>query len=139
MIKMTKKVENGLLLCLYLARKGRTRLETASGHLGVSLHFLEQIALKLRNENVLTSFRGPGGGYDILPDVTAFDVMKALSQSNKITPTPATFEGATVQALVDNVTKTLNNSLNNTLSSLVESLTPLVEQEKVSSEIQANS
>lgn len=77
-MKLTKRQQNGLLLVLYIARAGRCKLSEAAEQLGVSLHFLEQIARSLRVSGVLVSFRGPGGGYELLAEPTIGQVLLTL-------------------------------------------------------------
>ncbi len=82
-MKMNKAYENALLLTLYADRAGRCTLGQVAVTLGVSLHFLEQIARKLRKAGVLQSFRGPGGGYEIDGNPTVFDVIAAMGHKRR--------------------------------------------------------
>ena len=54
----------------------------------ISLHFLEQIFLKLKKSNLVRSHRGPGGGYKLLgskKDIKVSDVISAVDESIKTT------------------------------------------------------
>lgn len=84
-MRVNKKVENGLLLCFYLARAGRGTLEAVSSNLGLSLTFLGQVARKLRMAGILKSTRGLGGGYELNPTTTVLDVYRALEGSLMLT------------------------------------------------------
>lgn len=77
-MKMSKAFENAILLTLYADRAGRCTLSDVSQTQGVSLHFLEQIACKLRRAGILQSFRGPGGGYEVDGNPTVLDVITAM-------------------------------------------------------------
>lgn len=85
-MRMTKKVQNGLLLTLYICRSGRARLEDVAEELEVSQHFMEQVARKLRVEGVLKSVRGPGGGYELEGEPTVGQVFAALDPIQFIAP-----------------------------------------------------
>ena len=62
-------------------------VKTMSSELGVSYEFLTQIMLKLKKSSLITSVRGPGGGYKISKEVdkdvgiSVIDVLTALEQS----------------------------------------------------------
>lgn len=79
-MKLTKKVQYGLLLTTYLARNGFSNLQNAASKLGLSVHFLEQVARNLRQAGIIGVKRGPGGGYELNKDldVTVGDVVRAL-------------------------------------------------------------
>lgn len=77
-MKLNKAYQNAILLTLYADRAGRCTLSQVSETQGVSLHFLEQIARKLRKAGVLQSFRGPGGGYEVDGNPTVLDVIVAM-------------------------------------------------------------
>ncbi|MDA0902294.1 MAG: Rrf2 family transcriptional regulator [Proteobacteria bacterium] len=54
----------------------------------ISLSYLEQIFAKLRKAGIVTSIKGPGGGYIIendLDKITAADIIKATGESIKMT------------------------------------------------------
>lgn len=77
-MNFNKNVQYGLMLCFYLSRSGRSNLQIVSENLHLSVHFLEQIARKLRIAGVITSIRGPGGGYELKSNSTIDDVFNAI-------------------------------------------------------------
>lgn len=81
MLKLTKQQQYGLLLTLYIARAGRCKVSDAAEQLGLSVDFLEQISRRLRLAGVLSSFRGPGGGYELLGEPTVAQVVLGLGQA----------------------------------------------------------
>lgn len=81
-MKLTKQQQNGLLLVLYLSRSGRCNLAEVGKELSLSIHFLEQIACKLRRAGVLKSTKGPGGGYSVSDDPSVGQVLYALGSRN---------------------------------------------------------
>lgn len=78
-MKINKKTQYGLMFTLYLARAGRATVEDASHNLLLSKSFLEQVARRLRLAGVISSVRGPGGGYELKTDARMMDVFNALS------------------------------------------------------------
>lgn len=77
-MKLNKSAQYGILLGLYLVRAGRANLKDVSLNLNMSRSFLEQVASKLRRAGVLKSVRGPGGGYELIPNATVSNVLDAL-------------------------------------------------------------
>jgi Rrf2 family protein len=67
-----------LLLALYLSRSGKARIEDIAANLNLSKSFLEQIARQLRIAKVVTSVRGPNGGFTLSEGVTVNQVLNAL-------------------------------------------------------------
>lgn len=84
-MRLTRKVQYGVLFSLYLARAGRATIEDAAHNLGVSKPFLEQVARRLRIAGVISSTRGPGGGYEIDREATMVQVFNALSPVSFLT------------------------------------------------------
>lgn len=78
-MKLTKKVQYGILLALYITRSGRVTIEGAAEGLGLPAPFLFQIARRLNKHGVIKSFRGPKGGYELIGDPSVNDVFNALS------------------------------------------------------------
>lgn len=77
----TKKVQYAILFLAYLARnEGKGTVPKAAEHLGISVHFLEQIARKLRIGGLVTSSRGPGGGYTAANHACVGDILFALNE-----------------------------------------------------------
>lgn len=75
---MNKKVQNGLLLCIYLTRAGKANLPIISENLNIKLPSLQQIANKLTKAGVLKSTKGRDGGYELTGDPLVGDVFLAL-------------------------------------------------------------
>lgn len=80
-MKLNKEVQYALLFCLYVAQAGRARVSDVAEHLGIPLHFLEQIARRLRLSGLAKSIRGPGGGYELTPDLKVNQVLHAFKAS----------------------------------------------------------
>lgn len=85
-MRINKKAQYGVLLCLYIARAGRATIPEASANLKLSTPFLEQIARKLRIAGILTSVRGVKGGYEMPGEPTIAQILKALSPASILTP-----------------------------------------------------
>lgn len=66
---ITKDIENMATLIAHLrGKENPVRLEDVSVEKHISLHFLEQLARKLRLVGIVVSTRGPGGGYMLASD-----------------------------------------------------------------------
>lgn len=89
-MKINKKMQYGILLCLYLDRSGRTTMDNAAENLGVSKAFLDQIARNLRLSGLVKSTRGPGGGYELAGDPCVHEVFEALDPIRLISTKQAT-------------------------------------------------
>lgn len=83
-MKLTRRLQLGLLFTLYLTRSGRTTLASAAEGLQVSPSFLEQVANSLRKFGVVKSFKGPTGGYELVGEPRVVDVFDALAPLNLI-------------------------------------------------------
>lgn len=79
-MRFTKKTQYGILLALYLAKHGKSGTRRAAEDLAVSPTFLEHVVMDLRQANVITVKRGPGGGATIREDATLLDVVAALEK-----------------------------------------------------------
>lgn len=77
-MRIPKCVELGLLFGLHLTRVEKATVRQAATALGESKASLEQVAAKLRRNGVLTSVKGPNGGFQLNPSATVNDVFKAL-------------------------------------------------------------
>lgn len=61
---LTKDIEYSVIIISCLKNQTRpVKLEDIAKSKGLSLHFLEQVARKLRIAGYVKSVRGPGGGY----------------------------------------------------------------------------
>lgn len=79
-MKFNKKTIYGLLFCLYVDRAGRATVGEAAANLKAPLYFLQAIAGQLTKAGVLTSHRGPHGGFSLVnEEVTVLSVYKALN------------------------------------------------------------
>ena len=70
------------------AKQGPVSLSDISGRQGISLSYLEQLFAKLRRNELVTSVRGPGGGYRLSRpgcDINVAQVVDAVSESIDIT------------------------------------------------------
>jgi Rrf2 family iron-sulfur cluster assembly transcriptional regulator len=64
-------------------KTGPTRTEDLAKEIGASVHFLDQVMRKLRQANIVSVKRGPGGGYSLNPlygKLTAYDVASAVGR-----------------------------------------------------------
>ncbi len=74
-----------------LAKEGAdcvVNLSTIAERQQISLAYLEQLFLKLRRAGLVTSFRGPGGGYSVAraPNrITIAEIMMAVDEPVKMT------------------------------------------------------
>ena len=62
---------------------GPVNLMDISKRQGISLAYLEQLFLRLRKEGLITSSRGPGGGYRLQQprsDISVADVIRAVDE-----------------------------------------------------------
>jgi Rrf2 family iron-sulfur cluster assembly transcriptional regulator len=63
--------------------KGSITLADISERQGISLSYLEQLFAKLRKQGLVSSSRGPGGGYKLSrdsDDITVLDVISAVDE-----------------------------------------------------------
>jgi len=93
-MRISKKVQYGLMFTFYVSEKGMTRLGDAAEELAIPSVFLEQIAGKLRSAGVLKAKKGPGGGFVVNGDPTIGQVFEALDTHNLLTTEEVT-RGAT--------------------------------------------
>lgn len=66
------------------ARQGPVSLNDISGRQGISLSYLEQLFAKLRRSGLVSSVRGPGGGYRLSredADINVADIVDAVNES----------------------------------------------------------
>ena len=132
-MRLTKRTQLGILLCLYLCRSGRARLKDVAANLDVSESFLAQVANKLVKEGTLASTKGPNGGYELKPDVTVLEVMYGLQGSNFLTGAElnsyktGTPEKRALAKYSINLIGELNTALHKTITSIMK--------ESISSEV----
>lgn len=86
-MKLTTKGRYAVTAMLDLAlhgEKGPVPLAEISTRQEISLSYLEQLFSKLRKHNLVTSTRGPGGGYSVagnLADVAVSQIIGAVNES----------------------------------------------------------
>jgi len=86
-MKLTTKGRYAVTAMLDLAlneHKGPINLADISDRQGISLSYLEQLFSKLRRQNLVSSVRGPGGGYLLGNDranISVASVVDAVSES----------------------------------------------------------
>ena len=65
------------------AQSGPVSLADNSERQGISLSYLEQLFAKLRRRSLVTSVRGPGGGYQLSREMAAIDVAQVIDAVNE--------------------------------------------------------
>ena len=86
-MRLTTKGRYAVTAMLDLAlhqNQGSINLSDISGRQGISLSYLEQLFSKLRRSGLVTSARGPGGGYTLdksLENISVSDVINAVNES----------------------------------------------------------
>lgn len=84
-MKLTKKVQNGLLFVMYALRGGTVKIEDAAANLNLDKSFLSQVANKLKQAGVMKSKMGPGGGYTVVDDeVSVGQIIKVLTEKQTV-------------------------------------------------------
>jgi Rrf2 family iron-sulfur cluster assembly transcriptional regulator len=88
-MKLTSKGRYAVMAMADLARSGTnqpTSLSEISLRQGISLSFLEQIFLKLKENNLVQSSRGPSGGYLLAKtpeEIKVSSIIKAVDEKVK--------------------------------------------------------
>ena len=86
-MKISTKGRYAVLAMIELARHSQTHpvpLPQIAGKLGISQHYLEQLFVKMRRASLVSSTRGPGGGYILaMPpsEINMRDVLCAVGES----------------------------------------------------------
>jgi len=86
-MRLTTKGRYAVTAMLDLAIHGQTKpvsLNDISGRQGISLSYLEQLFAKLRRCDLVTSVRGPGGGYRLSraeSEISIAQVVDAVNES----------------------------------------------------------
>lgn len=65
------------------AQRGPVSLADISERQGISLSYLEQLFAKLRRGNLVSSVRGPGGGYQLSRDMAGIQVAEVIDAVNE--------------------------------------------------------
>ncbi|MCJ8312542.1 MAG: Rrf2 family transcriptional regulator [Saccharospirillaceae bacterium] len=90
-MKLTTKGRYAVTAILDLAlheTQGPTALADISTRQGISLSYLEQLFAKMRRSNLVTSIRGPGGGYKLSrakSEITVVDIVDSVNESMNVT------------------------------------------------------
>ena len=86
-MKLTTKGRYAVTAMLDLAihhEQGPINLADISSRQGISLSYLEQLFSRLRKQGLVTSSRGPGGGYTLgrtAEDISVSDVIRAVDET----------------------------------------------------------
>ena len=110
-MKLNKKLELGIRAVQSLKTNGEdpVRTQDLAVEIGTTTNFLEQVMRNLRIAGIVTSVRGPNGGYLLTNNkpVTAFQVAKAVGRdfgNEKTDNTPTSrLSLAVVRAFQDTV------------------------------------
>ncbi len=65
------------------AQKGPVSLAEISGRQGISLSYLEQLFSRLRKKSLVSSIRGPGGGYHLGKQMDTISVAEVVDAVNE--------------------------------------------------------
>ncbi|MFP4377087.1 MAG: RrF2 family transcriptional regulator [Spirochaetales bacterium] len=91
-MRITTKGRYALRAITNLAMKGTDRpvpIKTLAAEEGISPEFLEQIFFKLKKSGIISSVRGPGGGFVLEQapeEVSVKDIFDAVGEGLEITP-----------------------------------------------------
>ena len=83
-MKLSTKGRYAMIALVDLAiegEKGLVSLGEISDRQNISLNYLEQLFLKLRRKEIITSVRGPGGGYKLAKSAEAIRVSDIFNRS----------------------------------------------------------
>ncbi len=80
-MKLNKRTQYAFLFTLYLCRSGRATIDSIAEQLGLSACMLSSVANTLGKAKVVTSFKGPNGGYELNGDMTVGDVYIAMNDT----------------------------------------------------------
>jgi Rrf2 family iron-sulfur cluster assembly transcriptional regulator len=77
----------------------------------ISLSYLEQMFSKMRNEGLVTSIRGPGGGYVLSRSMDAISVAHIISAVEDTSPPTKLHDAAPVQDMAQDLWNAMNAKL----------------------------
>lgn len=83
-MRFNRAAQAAILFCMYLKTHGLSKIASASADLNISTHYLEQLAGKLKDQELITPVRGPGGGYRMDKEVTIGEIFHAIGALNVI-------------------------------------------------------
>lgn len=130
-MRLTKKGQYALMFTVYLTRSGMVRTQDVAQGLGISQHFIEQIARNLKNAGVISVKRGPGGGYEIKEGTnpTVAEVLRAVGITGLMTAKDTLnnnlrgFEGRVLNHIVGMASVELNSVFDQHIRAFGSSLT----------------
>jgi len=125
-MKLTTKGRYAVTAVLDLAfheKSGPVSLADISERQGISLSYLEQLFSRLRKNNVVSSTRGPGGGYSLAnPDteITMAQIILAVDENYDATSCggEGTCSGDAYQCLTHDLWQELSEEIHGFLSSI---------------------
>jgi Rrf2 family protein len=103
------------------SKKESFPIREISKRLGISEKVLEQVLLSLKNKGILTSKRGPQGGYRLLAgvmDLTVLDIVKMAGQRIEILP----IENIGKKQLIDSILSGMCRSVEEDIISELENV-----------------
>jgi len=114
---------------------GPVSLAAISERQGISLSYLEQLFAKLRRNDIVSSTRGPGGGYTLTNDVknvSVSDIILAVDESCKVVDCSDSDSAdchSTYQCLTHDLWQELSNEIRSFLDGI--SLSEIMQQKSV--------
>jgi Rrf2 family iron-sulfur cluster assembly transcriptional regulator len=123
---LSTKSDYGLVLLVQLAKVGERHLSLSevAKRTGLSLSYLEQIAVILRRKKIVKSIRGTVGGYKLArrpSELTLFEITKALGEEVNFTKCSA--KGCTCKAVYFCENVKLWHKLQRKLNKVLEEIT----------------
>lgn len=113
---------------------GPVSLAAISERQGISLSYLEQLFAKLRRNNIVSSTRGPGGGYTLTnnaDEVSVSDIILAVDETCKVVDCDESGGcHSNYQCLTHDLWQELSNEIRSFLDGI--SLSEIMSQEAVS-------
>lgn len=83
---ISKQIQYGILLTLYISRGGRVTISSAVEGLGLTRYRLNRVAAALKNSGVLRAIKGRTGGLELIGSPSVLDVMNALEPYKLMSP-----------------------------------------------------
>ncbi|RKZ55409.1 MAG: Fe-S cluster assembly transcriptional regulator IscR [Gammaproteobacteria bacterium] len=113
---------------------GPVSLAAISERQRISLSYLEQLFAKLRRNNIVSSTRGPGGGYTLtnnIDEVSVSDIILAVDESCKVVDCDDSdgCHGSNYQCLTHDLWQELSNEIRSFLDGIT--LAEIMSQETV--------
>jgi len=127
-MRLTTKGRYAVTAVLDLAlhqETGPVSLAAISGRQGISLSYLEQLFAKLRRNKIVSSTRGPGGGYKLtnnVDEVSVSDIILAVDESCKVVDC-SDADGADCHGAYQCLTHDLWQELSNEIRTFLDGIT----------------